>query len=147
MEELILKRLTKLVCLTLAFVLCMAIPVSAQEIAPYSSSFFGSYNTYLWKTSNSSFQVWYDVTAVAVMAEIGVDYIDIERSSDGNNWSVVKTYDHDDYSGLVRGNAANHYGYVTYSNMQSGYQYRAYVRFYAKNSSGGMGYYGAYAYF
>lgn len=142
-----MKKVSKIICLLLSVILCLALPVSAQEIAPFSSSYFGSYNTYLWKTSSTSFQVWYDVTAVGIMTELGVDYIDIERSSDGTSWSVVKTYDRDDYSGLVNGNTTNHSGYVTYSNMQSGYQYRAYVRFYARNSSGGKGYHGAYAYF
>lgn len=142
-----MRRFVNSVCIILVLSICLAIPVAAEEMAPYASSFFGSHNTYLWETSSSSFQVWFVVTAVGTMSELGVDYIDIERSSDGVNWSVVKTYDHDDYSNLIATNTTTHSSYVTYSNRQSGYQYRAYVRLYAKNSSGSRGYNGTYAYF
>ena len=81
------------------------------------------------------------------MAEFGVVYIYIERSTVGVNWTAVKTYDKDDYSNMVATNTVNHSGTITYNNKQSGYQYRAYVEFYAKNSSGSKGYSGAYAYF
>lgn len=143
----IMKRLVKFVSLMLVFALIMALPVAATETSPYSSSYFMSRNTYLWETSSTSFQVWYNVTAVGTMSELGVNYIDIEKSSDGSNWSVVRTYTKDDYGSLVATNTANHSGYVSFNNKQSGYQYRAYVEFYAKNSSGGRGYSGTYAYF
>lgn len=141
-----MKLFAKLVCLTLAFALCMAIPVGAQTIAPYSSSYIGSYGTSLSETSSTSFRVNFSVTALRKMDELGVDYIDIERSSNGSNWSVVKTYDCDDYSNLIDTNTIYHSGYVTYYNRQSGYQYRAYVHFYAKDGSG-SGALGTYAYF
>lgn len=142
-----MKRFTKFICLIVVFSLFMALPVAAEEVAPYASNFFMYHDVYLWETSSTSFQIWYDVTAVGTMAELGVDYIDLERSTNGTNWSVVKTYDHDDYSGLVARNTSSHSGYVTYSNRQSGYQYRAYIRLYAKNNSGSVGYNGVYAYF
>ena len=142
-----MRRFIKLICLVMAFSLCMAIPVAADEISPYASNYFMSHNTYLWETSSSSFQVWFSVTAVGTMAELGVNYIEVERSTDGVNWSVVKTYDKEDYSNLVASNTYYHSGSVTYSNRVSGYQYRAYVELYAKNSSGGKAYSGTYAYF
>lgn len=143
-----MKQLIKFVSLLLVLTLVFAVPVSAAEnTAPYASNFFGSRNAYLWETSSTSFQVWFNVTAVGTMSELGVDYIEIERSSDGVNWSVVKTYSSDDYSNLIAYNTATHSSYVTYANRQSGYQYRAYVELYAKNSSGNRGYSGCYAYF
>lgn len=142
-----MKRFIKCVCLILTMSICLAIPVSAtEEITPYASNYFGSFTAYLWKVSSTQFQVWFDVTAVDGMTELGVDYIDVERSSDGENWKVVKTYDKEDYSNLVASNTGNHSSYVTYSGASSSYEYRAYVEFYAKNSSG-TGYYGYYAYF
>ena len=142
-----MKRFTKCLCLILALSLVLAIPVSAQEAtSPYSSSFFMSRAAYLWRTSSTSFQVWFEITAVRGMQELGVKYIDIERSSDGVNWSVVKTYDRSSYSNLIVYNTANHCSYVTYNDVQSGYQYRAYVHFYAKDSTGSATS-GALAYF
>ena len=142
-----MKRFAKCFCLLLALVMCIALPVNAEEIAPYGSAYFGSYDTYLWNNTGSSFEVWFSITAVRTMEELGVNYIDIERSTDGVNWSVVKTYSKDNYSNLIGYNTVYHSGHVTYSNVQSGYQYRAYVDFYAKNSSGNCGFSGAYAYF
>lgn len=142
-----MKSITKIICTLLAFSMIIALPVSAEEISPYASQFFGSHNNYLWATSSTSFQVWFSVTAVSGMAELGVDYIDVEKSSDGINWSVDATYTKEDYSNLVAKNTSSHTGYVTYSKRESGCQYRAYVRLYAKNNSGNVGYSGTYAYF
>lgn len=141
-----MKRLIKLTCLVLTLSMILALPVAAAEEAPYSSRYFGSQSAYLVGVSSTSFQVWFDVTAVSTMSQLGVDSIEIERSSDGVNWSVVKTYTRSGYSNLVANNTVDHCSYVTYSNRQSGYQYRAYVEFYAKNSSGSAKS-GMYAYF
>lgn len=140
-----MKRFVKLMCLMLVFTMCLAVPVGAEEIAPYASSYFGSYNAYLSGETSTSFEVWFSVTALRRMDKLGVEYIDILRSSDGSNWTVVKTYDSDDYSNLMDTNTASHAGHVTYTNKQSGYQYKAFVQFYAKegNNSGVLG---AYAY-
>lgn len=141
-----MKRFTKAICLVLILALCLAIPVGAEEIAPYASNYFGSYRAYLSGETSTSFQVCFTVTAVREMDKLGVDYIDIERSSDGVNWTTVKTYDSSDYSNLMTTNTGYHSGYVTYSNKQSGYQYRAYIEFYAKEGNG-IGLHGAYATF
>ena len=42
-----MKRLASIMCIILVIAFIMVIPVSAQEINPYASAFFGSYNTYL----------------------------------------------------------------------------------------------------
>ena len=141
-----MKRFIKCISLVLIFVMLMAIPVSAKEVSPYSSNYFMAHSAYLWNVSSTSFQVCFNVTAVGTMSKLGVNYIDVERSSDGINWSVVKTYTQSDYSNLIASNTHSHSSYVTYSNKQSGYQYRAYVDFYAKNSNGTASY-GTYAYF
>lgn len=141
-----MKRYVKLVCLLLIFAMCLAIPVGAEEITPYASNYFGSFDAYLGAETSTSFQVWFSITALRKMDKLGVDYIDIERSSDGSNWTVVKTYDSSDYSNLMTTNAYSHAGHVTYTNKQSGYQYRAYIEFYAKEGNGSAGL-GAYAYF
>lgn len=141
-----MKNAIKAISCILVIALILAVPVSATEISPYASNYFMGNGAYLREESSTSFRVWFNVTAVGTMTKLGVNYIDIERSSDGVNWSVVKTYTKEDYSNLVASNTHYHSGSVLYSNMQSSYQYRAYVDFYAKNSSG-TAYYGYYAYF
>ena len=140
-----MKRFVKLMCLVLVFALCLAIPVGAEEIAPYASNYFMSYSTYLSGETSTSFEVWFSVTALRRMDKLGVEYIDILRSSDGSNWTVVKTYDSDDYPNLMTTNTSSHSGHVTYNNKKSGYQYKAYVQFYAKEGVN-SGVLGAYAY-
>lgn len=141
-----MKRFTQIISILLIFSMVCATSVSAEEMAPYASNYFTAHSTYLTETSSTSFKAWFSITAVGTMDELGVNYIDIERSSNGVNWSVVKTYDKDDYGSFIAFNKAYHSGSVTYSNKISGYQYRAYVEYYAKRGSG-TATYGVYAYF
>ena len=140
-----MKRFVRLVGLVLVFAMCLAIPVGAAEITPYASNYFMSYNAYLSGETSTSFEVWFSVTALRKMDKLGVDYIHILRSSDGSNWTVVKTYDSDDYPSLIATNTSAHAGHVTYTNKHSGYQYKAFVQFYAKEGVN-SGVLGAYAY-
>lgn len=142
-----MKRLIKCICIILALSFCLVIPAAAAETAPYSSSFFGSRDAYLWRTSDTSCQAWFEVTAVRGMTELGARYIDIERSSDGVNWRVVKSYDRSDYSNLIAYNTGDHCSYVTFSEMEPGYQYRMYVELFAKDSNGNTASSGKYGYF
>lgn len=142
-----MKRLLKCLCLILALSFCLAIPVGAEEVAPYSSSFFGSRDAYLWRTSSTSCEAWFEVTAMRGMAELGAQFIEIEESSDGVNWSVVATYNRANYSNLIKTNTGNHTSYVTFSKMKPDCQYRMFVRLYAKDSSGNIGTSSMYGYF
>ena len=141
-----MKRFVKLMCLVLIFAMCLAIPVGAEEIAPYASNYFGSYRAYLSTSTSTSFKVCFSITALRQMDKLGVDYIDIERSSDGVDWTTVKTYDSSVYSDLMTTDTFYHSGNVTYSQKQSGYQYRAYVHFTAEEGNG-SGVLGVYATF
>lgn len=142
-----MKRLIKCLCLILAMSFCLAIPAVAEEAAPYASNHFGSRDAYLWRTSSTSCEAWFEVTAVRGMTELGARYIDIEESSDGVNWYVVKTYDRSNYSNLIKYNTVNHTSYVTFNEMKPGYQYRMYVSLFAKDSNSNTASSGAYGYF
>ena len=142
-----MKRFIKCLCLILALSFCLAIPAAAEEAAPYASNFFMSRDAYLWRTSSTSCEAWFEVTAVRGMTELGARYIDIEESSDGVNWYVVKTYDRSNYSNLIKYNTSNHTTYVTFNEMKPGYQYRMYVSLFAKDSNSNTASSGAYGYF
>ena len=126
-----MKRFVKCLCLILAMSFCLVIPAAAEEAAPYGSSYFSSRDAYLWRTSSTSCQAWFEITATRGMAELGADYIEIERSSDGVNWSYVTTFDSSVYSNMIANNTSDHCSYVTFSKMEPGYQYRMYVNLYA----------------
>lgn len=131
-----MKRFARLVCLLLVAVIMLTTVASAAENENQrSSSFFGSYSVYLYKTSTSQFQAWFEVTAVGGMQKLGARTIEIQRSTDKSNWTTVKTYSMEDYSNMVASNTGFHESYVTYT-YTTGYYYRAYVELYAKNSNG-----------
>lgn len=131
-----MKRISRLVCILLVALLILASTATAAEnTEPRASSFFGSSDVYLYQTTSTQFQAWFEVTALGGMDKLGAKVIKIQKSADGENWTTMKTYSMDNYSHLICENTASHASYVTYTG-QTGYYYRAKITLYAKNSSG-----------
>ena len=139
-----MKLFTKYVCLILSLILLLAIPAQAAEVNARASEYFTASSVYLYKTSNTTFQAWFEVTCKRTMDKVGAKEIKIQRSSDNQNWSTVATYSMNDYSSLIRNNEIAHVGYVTYTGT-SGYYYRAYYNLYAKDDDTGTGTWGRYS--
>ena len=134
-----MKKLVRFVCMILVCCLLFAVPAQAASVVePRASAFFSSYGTDLYKTSSSSFQIWFDVVANAgkTMQVLGVSEIIVYRSADQQSWTKMWTYTMENYPQMVDQNTEDHVGYVTYNYATTGYYYRAYITFYAKNSSG-----------
>ena len=133
-----MKKLVHMMCIILVCSLICAVPAQAANVAePRESAFFSYYGTDLHKTSSSSFQIWFDVTSnVATMDVLGVSEITVYRSADQQSWKKMGTYLMEYNSQMVDYNTTTHAGYVTYNYATTGYYYRAYITFYAKNSSG-----------
>ena len=87
-----MKRFTQFICLILVFSVLLAVPAAASQITPYASNYFGSHSCYLYRVSGATFEVWFEVTAVRTMSEIGASTITVQRSSDQVNWTNVQTY-------------------------------------------------------
>lgn len=133
-----MKKLTRFVAVVLALSLVLAMPTYAEStIDPRGSAFFGSYGTDLYKASSTSFEIWFDVDANAsTMQELGVTEIIVYRSTDQQTWRKMKTYTPDEYPEMLDYNTGSYAGYVTYNYATTGCYYRAYITFYAKNSTG-----------
>ncbi|MBR4290660.1 MAG: hypothetical protein IKT52_08485 [Oscillospiraceae bacterium] len=134
-----MKKYIRFLCIALALSMLLAIPAYAESAAePRGSAFFAAYGTDLYKASSTSFEIWFDVDAnLDMMDVIGVSEIIVYRSANGQSgWSEVRTYDMDDYPEMTTTYDYSHTNYVTYNNAWSGYYYRAYITFYAKNSRG-----------
>lgn len=134
-----MKKFVRVICMILACSLFLAAPAQAASVVePRASAFFAYHGTDLYKTSTSSFQIWFDVTANAgtSMQELGVSEIVVYRSADQQSWTKMRTYTMGSYSQLVEQNTQSHEGYVTYNYATTGYYYRARITFYAKNSTG-----------
>lgn len=133
-----MKKLVRVTCMLLVCSLLVAVPARAESaVEPRASYFFSSYGTDLYKTSSSSFQIWFDVVSnVVTMDELGVSEIVLYRSADLESWSKMRTYTVEYHPQMIAYNTTSHGGYVTYNYGTTGYYYRARVTFYAKNSIG-----------
>ena len=126
----------------LCLVLILSIPITAtatnnNEITPYASYYLDAYNTYICDVGNGNIQVWYEVAGTGYMVDIGVLKIMLYESSDnGNTWTWVKTFLHEDYSTMLATDDYYHCSYVSYKGSSSK-TYKAYVCIWAgKNGSG-----------
>lgn len=133
-----MKKITRYISIILVLSLLFAFSAYAEStVEPKGSAFFGSYGTDLYKTSSTSFQIWFDVDAnVTTMQELGASEIVLYRSTDRQTWSQIKLYQKGVYPQMIAYNTASHAGYVPYNFATSGYYYTARITFYAKNSTG-----------
>lgn len=128
-----MKKFLKIICFLMAAVMLFTTTAFAAESR--ASDFFARTCTYIDRSSTSKLDIWFEVIAVGTMTVLGVRSIELERSTDKSNWETVKTYGMADYSQLTCASTASHSGSVTYYGSST-YYYRAYVEFYAKNSTG-----------
>lgn len=134
-----MKKLIRFICMILVSSVLLAVPAQAASVVePRASSFFSSYGTDLYKTSSTSFQIWFDVIANAGTSpqELGVSEITLYRSANGQNWTNIKLYIMESYPCMVAYNTSSHIDYVPYNFATTGYYYRARITFYAKTSTG-----------
>ena len=130
-----MKKIICTICLLLSVAILLSVSVSAEESSPYSSIFFGSYDSFIDVINNYRMEIWFDVVTNGTMDEVGVSSVVVERSSDGSTWTEMKEFLPENYSQMVCENTYFNYDYVPYYGIP-GYYYRAYVTFYAKDSRG-----------
>ncbi len=135
-----MKRFTKSICIIVAMVILLAVPVAAEENdnATTWSRYYVSWSAYLYKESSTQFDICFDVLAKGEMRYLGVSEVEVQRSSNGTTWTTIDTLTSDDYSEFMAENTSMHMDYILYT-AAPGYYYRAYVTFYAENNSGGIG--------
>lgn len=130
-----MKRFTRCMCIALAFIVCMSTPASATVAADTrASSFFHCSSVFLNKTSDTTFEVWFSVTALGVMDELGASLIKVQKSSDGENWTTMITYYKENNPQMICENTGLHGACVSYTGTPGSY-YRAYVVLYAKKGT------------
>lgn len=138
----------KLIALILVITLitpCAAFSVVAEEIQPYASKYLTSYSAYVYVTASGQAQVWFEVMGTGYMDEIGALSIILYESSDGTNWSIVKTFLHNSTSAMLYEDDYYVSSHVSWANGSTSKQYKAYVGVYAgKNGTGDTRYFWAY---
>jgi len=131
-----LKTLIRLTCLLLSLTICLALPASAETNTNIrASDFFHMTSTYIYRLNATQFEVWFDVSAVETMQEIGASKITVQRSADRENWQNMFTYRAEYYPQMIDYNTISHGACIPYHGTL-GYYYRGVVTFYAKSSRG-----------
>lgn len=130
-----MKQFIRVICFLAVFAMLMVVPAHAAEQSERASLFFSSYGAYCYAASSTIIEVNFAVIGVGVMDEIGASQIKVQQSSDKTNWTTVKTFEKEDYNSMTATNTGFH-GTTLSCNVTPGNYYRAYVTFYAKNSSG-----------
>lgn len=133
------KATIRIISLLLILSLVIPLPVFANsnfENAPRASYYLDSYNTYLYRKSLGRIQVWFTVTGVSYMDEIGTLTIRIYESTDNENWTWVQTYKQASTAGMLGYDKIYHSGHVEYDGTVGRY-YKAYVTIWAGKDGDG----------
>ena len=119
---------------------CVA-PVSTMAVEPRASDYLLGYSAYVYPAGWGKVQVWFEVDGINDMDEIGALEIWLYESKDNETWTWVKTFEHQDYSGMLGYNDYYHAGHIEY-NGTIGRYYKAYVCVWAgKNGDGDARYF------
>lgn len=137
-----------IVSIVLVIALLMPCTVSAAAVdvaTPYASNYLSLYSAYVHVTSGGQVQVWFEVMGTDDMDEIGALSIMLYESSDGSNWTLVKTFLHNTTSAMLYEDDYYVSSHVSWDKGSASKQYKAYVGVYAgKNGTGDTRYFWAY---
>ncbi len=138
----------RLIALCLILSLCFPVSANATETSDSSaraSYYLDAYSAYVHVTSGDQVQVWFEVMGTGDMDEIGALSIMLYESSDGSNWTLVKTFLHNTTSGMLHEDDYYVSSHVSWDKGSVSKQYKAYVGVYAgKNGTGDTRYFWAY---
>lgn len=134
------KQLLFRVVAVILIVACV-VPISTRAVEPRASDYLLGYSAYVYPAGWGKVQVWFEVDGINDMDEIGALEIQLYESKDNENWTWVKTFEHQDYSGMLGYNDHYHAGHIEY-NGTIGRYYKAYVCVWAgKNGAGDTRYF------
>lgn len=113
-----------------------AVATETADMEPRASHYLTSYNTYIYPAALGKIQVWFSVTGVDYMDDIGTLSIQIYESKDNINWTWVDTYTNGDTPSMLGHNDYYYSGHVDYQGTIGRY-YKAYVCIWAGRDGGG----------
>lgn len=131
--------LFRVVALLLSLVLltpCAGGMLTAQAAEARASYYLSSYNSYVCAMGGGNLEIWFSVTGVNYMDDIGTLRIALYESTDKSTWTWVKTFHHTEYSSMLAQNDIFHSSCVSYQGVPGRY-YKAYVCIWAGKGDGG----------
>ena len=113
-------------CISLLLVLALILPMNAMAVESRASYYLDAYSAYIYPAGWGKVQVWFSVDGTGYMDEIGALEIYLYESKDNENWTWVKTFEHQDYTDMLEYNDYTYTSHVEYSGTIGRY-YKAYV--------------------
>ena len=107
-------------------VIAAVLPINAMAVETRASDYLSMYTAYIYPAGWGKVQVWFSVDGTGTMDEIGALEVRLYESKDNENWTWIKTFEHQIDSGMLGYNNYYHDGYVQY-NGTIGRYYKAYV--------------------
>ena len=120
----------------LVLVIVLLLPIGAMAAETRSSLYLDSYSAYMYPAGWGKVQVWFDVTGVNDMDEIGSLEIQIFESKDNSTWTWVETYLYTENADMLGYNDYSHTGHIEYKGTIGRY-YKAYVCIWAGKDGAG----------
>ena len=120
----------------LLLIVVFVLPINVFAVEPRASDYLEAYGAYIYPAGWGKVQVWFDVDGTNYMDEIGALEIQLFESKDNETWTWVKTFEHQDYSGMLGYNDHSHAGHVEYNGVIGRY-YKAYVCIWAGKDGDG----------
>lgn len=125
------------VALIFIFILPTNVYASTDEaVSPRASYYLTSYSTYINPGALGKIEVWFSVTGVEYMDEIGTLTIQLYESTDNENWTWVKTYKHSTTPEMLAYDTIYYSHHVDYQGTIGRY-YKAYVCIWAGKDGNG----------
>lgn len=124
----------RVIALVLA-VVCLC-PVYAMAAEPRASYYLDSYSASVYAAGSGKIQVYFSVTGVSQMDDIGAMTVQIYESDDASEWEWVKTYSHNVYTDMLGHNKYYHSSHVDYQGTAGKY-YKALVTIWAGKAGNG----------
>ncbi len=130
------KRSLTVKIIAMLLIAAMLCPLQAFAVESRASHYLNAYSAYTYSAGWGKMQVWFEVDGNDYMDEIGALEIQLYESKDNSTWTWVKTFEHQDYSGMLVYDDFSHMGHVEYKGTIGRY-YKAYVCIWAGRNGDG----------
>lgn len=112
--------------ISIVLIVAILCPINVFAMETRASHYLSSYSAYIYPAGWGKVQVWFSVDGTGYMDEIGALEIYLYESKDNENWTWVKTFEHQDYTDMLEYNDYTYTSHVEYSGTIGRY-YKAYI--------------------
>ena len=122
--------------MVLIFVIIVALATQGVAAEARASELIASYGATVSANSSGGLSITFWITTAEIASKLGASKITLQyRESGTTTWHTAYTYALSNYPELQASNKSFYRTSVSYSTPQSGYEYRAYVSFYASKGT------------